>query len=266
MYPSLQWIDGESYTNPSCPQESVQEKFAIGHRVPLWKRSMDIFGSFIGLLILSPILLTTAALIKIVSPGPVFFKQERVGRFGKIFTLFKFRTMKVNNDAGEHREYLKELINGDSSEEKPMIKLADEARIIPMGKFIRSTCIDELPQLINVLIGDMSLIGPRPCIPYEAQEYLRWHERRFDIIPGMTGLWQVSGKNNTTFKGMIRLDIKYAAERSFLLDLKILFKTPIVVISQILGSFQKTKPATSAGRKRIDVKTAEMAVETAEVA
>ena len=196
-------------------------------------------GSFFGLLVLSPILIATAALIKIVSPGPVFFKQERVGRSGKIFTLFKFRTMKVNNDAGVHRAYLKELINGDSDEEKPMVKLEDKNRIIPFGKIIRSTCIDELPQLINVFIGDMSLIGPRPCIPYEAREYLRWHERRFDIIPGMTGLWQVSGKNNTTFKEMIRLDIKYAAERSLWLDLFILFKTPLVVISQILGSIQK---------------------------
>ena len=140
--------------------------------------------------------------------------------------------MKVKNNDSLHRGYLKELINGDSNGYKLMIKLDDDSRIIPMGKFIRETCFDELPQLINVFRGEMSLVGPRPCIPYEAEEYLRWHARRFDITPGLTGLWQVSGKNNTTFKEMIRFDIKYIKERSFLLDLAILFKTPLVIITQ----------------------------------
>ena len=197
-------------------------------------------------------------MIKIVSPGPVFFRQERVGRSGNIFTLFKFRTMRVNNDESEHRKYLKDLIGDGSDDEKPMIKLDDNARIIPFGKIIRSIAIDELPQLINVLRGEMSLVGPRPCIPYEAEEYLRWHARRFDITPGLTGLWQVSGKNKTTFKEMIRLDIKYAAERSFLMDVIIFLKTPLVVLSQLHESMTEMKPSIPT-EQSIPINTVEVA-------
>ena len=218
--------------------EDVNIKMAANGKIPFWKRTMDILGSLFGLFVLSPIFISAALIIKCVSPGPIFFKQERVGRTGKIFTVLKFRTMKVNNDATIHRQYLKKLINGDSNGEQAMIKLDKDPRIICMGNFLRKTCIDELPQLINVLLGDMSLIGPRPCIPYEAEEYLRWHVRRFDITPGMTGLWQVSGKNRTTFKDMIRLDIKYASELSFWLDTRILCKTPLVVISQIFETLE----------------------------
>lgn len=258
MYPSMKWIDGESLTEPSCPAETVHEKIAVGHRIPVWKRTMDIIGSSIGLLLISPLLIAFTAMIKIVSPGPIFFKQERVGRSGNIFTLFKFRTMNVNNDESEHRKYLKNLIGDLSEDDKPMIKLDDNARIIPFGKIIRSLAIDELPQLINVFRGEMSLIGPRPCIPYEAEEYLRWHARRFDITPGLTGLWQVSGKNKTTFKEMIRLDIKYAGERSFLMDVKILLKTPLVVLSQFHESMTKMKPGIPA-EQNIAIHTVEVA-------
>jgi len=210
-------------------------EFVFGHKMPFWKRTIDILGSSIGLLVLSPLFVFVAIVIKIVSPGPAFFKQERVGYLGKNFNLLKFRTMRVSNDATVHRQYLKELINGDSNEEKPMEKLDNDSRIIPIGNILRKSCIDELPQLLNVLFGEMSLVGPRPCIPYEAEEYHRWHIRRFDITPGMTGLWQVSGKNKTTFNEMIRLDIKYFAIQSFLLDIKILLITPVIVLSQILG-------------------------------
>lgn len=254
MYPSMNWNDKEKVNEQLSREDDVYEKFASGHSIPVWKRAIDIIGSFFGLIILSPLLLFIAALIKIISPGSVFFRQERIGKSGKVFTLFKFRTMKENNDSTVHSKYLKELINGDSSEEKPMMKIDNDPRIIPLGNFIRSTCLDELPQLFNVLRGDMSLIGPRPPIPYEAEEYLRWHTRRFDITPGLTGLWQVSGKNRTTFKEMIRLDIKYAAERSFWLDLKILFRTPLVVISQfqeslipVLGKSLIVKKVTEKG-------------------
>lgn len=251
MYPSLKWMDGDSYTEPSCPQENVHEKIASGHRLPVWKRTMDIFGSLFGLIVLSPVLLLIALFIKVVSPGPVFFKQDRVGRSGKVFRFLKFRSMKVNNDVTVHRKYLKDLINGDSNGEEAMTKLDNNSVYIPFGKILRITCLDELPQLINVLRGEMSLIGPRPCIPYEAEEYLRWHSRRFDITPGMTGLWQVSGKNKTTFKEMIRLDIKYSVERSFMLDTIILLKTPIVVLSQALGDFGKIKRVDSAEKEKI---------------
>lgn len=258
MYPSMKWIDGESLSAPSCPVDTVHEKLTVGHRVPIWKRTMDIIGSSIGILIMSPLLIAFTIMIKIVSPGPVFFRQERVGRSGNIFTLFKFRTMSVNNDESEHRKYLKNLIGDGSEDEKPMIKLDDNARIIPFGKIIRSMAIDELPQLINVLRGEMSLVGPRPCIPYEAEEYLRWHARRFDITPGLTGLWQVSGKNKTTFKEMIRLDIKYAAERSFLMDVIIFLKTPLVVLSQFHESMTEMKPGIHT-EQSIPINTVEVA-------
>jgi lipopolysaccharide/colanic/teichoic acid biosynthesis glycosyltransferase len=193
------------------------------HRVPIWKRCIDVIGSLLLMIALSPLFIIVAFYIECVSPGAVFFKQKRVGYKGRIFTFFKFRTMYKNNDASAHREYLKELINSN----KPMEKLdgGRDPRIIPGGKILRKACIDELPQLFNVLRGDMSLVGPRPCISYEAAEYLRWHTHRFDILPGMTGLWQVSGKNKLSFAQMIRLDISYANRMSIGQDLKILLLT-----------------------------------------
>jgi lipopolysaccharide/colanic/teichoic acid biosynthesis glycosyltransferase len=148
-----------------------------------------------------------------------------------MFTMWKFRTMKVNSDTTPHRNYLQELIHN----EKKMIKLDRERdpRIIPFGNFLRATGIDELPQLINVLQGNMSLVGPRPCLPYEAREFDPWQRRRFDAVPGLTGLWQVSGKNRTTFKEMMRLDIDYARKRAFLLDAMIVLKTIPAIIVQM---------------------------------
>ncbi len=203
-------------------------------KMPLWKRTLDVLGSITAMILLSPFFIIVPVLIKSISPGPVLFKQERVGQGGEHFTFLKFRTMKVNNDSTLHREYLNELIKSDKS----MIKLDKEkdSRIIPLGRFIRKACIDELPQLFNVLKGEMSLIGPRPCLPYEANEYLKWHKYRFDIKPGMTGLWQVSGKNRLTFKEMIRLDIQYVKKMNIWLDLRILLQTAPVVISSIFHS------------------------------
>jgi len=241
-------IDYRFYTYPSkkclteqeevilLPHVDLQTKMAVGYTMPLWKRSIDIIGSFFGLILLSPLFFIVACIIKSVSPqGTVFFRQERVGRGGKMFRMFKFRTMRNNNDQTIHRNHLIELIHQDENNNTiPMEKLKDDARIIPFGNFLRKSCIDELPQLINVLLGDMSLVGPRPCIPYEAGEYLRWHSRRFDITPGMTGLWQVNGKNTISFKDMVRLDIQYAMQRSFSLDTYIILKTPWVIFNQIL--------------------------------
>jgi lipopolysaccharide/colanic/teichoic acid biosynthesis glycosyltransferase len=202
----------------------------------LWKRGLDLFGSIIGLILFAPLFLIIALLIKIVSPGPVFFKQERIGYGGKAFSLLKFRTMEMNTDTEIHQNYCAELINGECTKQnpdRPMTKLDDDnPNIITFGKIIRKTCLDELPQLINVLRGDMSLVGPRPPIPYEVKEYLRWHKSRFDAIPGMTGLWQVSGKNRLSFKEMVRLDIRYSRRLSLFLDLKILLMTPYAIISE----------------------------------
>jgi len=149
------------------------------YKIPVWKRTIDITGSIIGLIILFPLIVMHFLYVNIVSPGPVFFKQERVGKLGRKFLFYKFRTMESNVDANNHRQYLKELIKGDieTGSDKPMRKLDldDDPRIIRGARFLRKLYIDELPQLINVLRGEMSLVGPRPCIPYEAVEYLRWH-------------------------------------------------------------------------------------------
>jgi len=206
-------------------------------KMPVWKRLLDIFGATLGLIIFSPLFLLSALVIKGVSPGPIFFRQKRIGYGGKEFIFLKFRTMKVNADPTAHQQYYAHLINGDKDAEKPMLKLDERNdQIIPCGNILRKTYLDELPQLINVLRGEMSLVGPRPAIAYEVAEYLNWHDGRFDILPGMTGLWQVSGKNRLTFKEMVRLDISYARNLSFFSDIKILIKTPFAIILEIMGN------------------------------
>lgn len=213
-------------------QEKVESTLVGG--LPVWKRTLDLIGALISLILSTPIFLFYTAYIKIVSPGPIFFKQDRVGFKGQPFTFLKFRTMCMDNNPSCHETYLKELINSD----KPMEKLDEgrDPRIIFGGRVIRKACIDELPQLINVLKGEMSLVGPRPCLPYEAKEYLRWHKNRFDIRPGITGLWQVSGKNKLTFKQMIRLDISYLRNLSLWLDIKILLLTFPAIIQFVFDA------------------------------
>lgn len=191
--------------------------------VPAWKRSLDLVGCVVAL----PFLLSATALvagwIQLVSPGPVFFKQERVGYRGRRFLLFKFRTMRVEADGDAHRAHFTDLVRG----QRPMQKLdaTRDPRLIPGGWLLRASGADELPQLLNVLRGEMSLVGPRPCIPYEYEHYTPWHRGRLGSVPGLTGLWQVSGKNRTTFDEMVRLDIEYSRTRSLALDLTIALKT-----------------------------------------
>jgi lipopolysaccharide/colanic/teichoic acid biosynthesis glycosyltransferase len=201
----------------------------MGHPHPKWKRAIDFFGSLFILVLLSPLLLAVTLAVKLTSKGPVLFSQDRVGHGGRIYTCLKFRSMKQNYDTTAHKNYLKTLIKSASSTEGdgiPMKKLDSvNSQITTVGRLIRKSSIDELPQLINVLRGEMSLVGPRPCVPYEAVEFLCWHTRRFDTVPGMTGLWQVKGKNRTTFKEMIRLDIRYGLHQSLLFDLKIFLMT-----------------------------------------
>jgi lipopolysaccharide/colanic/teichoic acid biosynthesis glycosyltransferase len=210
------------------------EAFYIG-KMPLWKRVLDISGSLLGLIILSPVFLIIAVLIKTVCPGPAFFTQERIGYGGRPFRFLKFRTMKVDCDTGEHQAHLSCLIKAEADKDLPMNKLDDcNADIIPLGRLLRKTYLDELPQLINVLRGEMSLVGPRPPIPYEVEEYSGWHHNRFNAVPGMTGLWQISGKNKLTFKEMVRLDIRYSRRLSFFSDLKILASTPLAIVAELL--------------------------------
>jgi lipopolysaccharide/colanic/teichoic acid biosynthesis glycosyltransferase len=208
-------------------------------KIPIWKRTMDIIGSLTALIIFSPLFIVIAAMIKLVSPGPVIFRQDRIGYGGNKFTFLKFRTMEVNSDTAVHQQYYCKLIKGDKSHCRPMAKLDDEnPQIIPFGKLLRKTYLDELPQLLNVLRGEMSLVGPRPPIPYEVAEYIKWHNGRFDALPGMTGLWQVSGKNKLAFQEMVRLDISYSRNLSFLGDLKILLLTPSAILSELVETLR----------------------------
>jgi lipopolysaccharide/colanic/teichoic acid biosynthesis glycosyltransferase len=191
-------------------------------KTPLWKRILDISGATVALAVFFPLFLIVAVYIKCVSQGPVFFKQTRIGYRGEVFRMWKFRTMHTDADQGLHLQLIGELLKNN---DQPMKKLADDPRLIPLGIFLRKFCIDELPQLINVLTGEMSLVGPRPDPVYAIDHYNHWYTDRFDTMPGMTGLWQVSGKNRLSFQQMMRLDIAYARKQSMWLDLKILLNT-----------------------------------------
>ncbi len=214
------------------------DEFNSSKRVQLIvKRIIDIVGSLFGILLFSPLMLITAMAIKLSSPGPVIFKQYRLGRGGVRFPFYKFRSMKTNGDDQIHREYITNLIKGElekinqGEEGKPLYKMKDDPRITKVGRILRRSSIDELPQLFNVLKGEMSLVGPRPPIPYEVEKYQPWHLRRIlEVKPGMTGLWQVEGRSRTSFDEMVRLDLKYALHWSLWLDAKILLKTIKAVI------------------------------------
>ncbi len=199
------------------------------------KRASDIIIAALALALLSPVWLVVALLIKLDSRGPVFYKQERVGMDGRLFLFYKFRTMKTGADDAAHREYLKQYIAGQSEtnlgdEEKPVYKLRGDTRITRLGRILRRLSLDELPQLLNVLRGDMSVVGPRPPIPYEVEAYELWHRKRLDMKPGLTGLWQVSGRNRLPFEEMVRLDLFYIENWSLLLDLKIILRTLPVML------------------------------------
>ena len=204
----------------------------------LVKRAIDIVGSLAALMILSPILAAIAIAIKLTSKGPVLFRQGRVGRHGVVFQFLKFRSMRVNSDPRVHREFVNDFICGSSNasaadqKEAKIYKITADPRVTRVGALLRRTSLDELPQFWNVLMGDMSLVGPRPPIPYELESYRTWHKRRiFEVKPGITGLWQVYGRSRTTFDEMVRLDLRYARTWSILLDLKILLQTPRAVLS-----------------------------------
>ena len=201
------------------------------------KRIMDIVGSAFALLVFAPVLLAVGIAIKLTSKGPVFFRQKRVGQYGEQFVFLKFRSMYVNNDASVHKEYVKQLIAG-SAQSQPgngngngVYKLTKDSRITRIGGFLRRTSLDELPQFINVLRGEMSLVGPRPAIAYEVENYDIWHRRRvLEAKPGITGLWQVNGRSRIKFDDMVRLDLRYAKTWSPWMDLKILLRTPVAVV------------------------------------
>ena len=222
-------IETSQVSAASLPRRSVSSRGL--------KRAIDVFGSTALLILASPLMLVTAIAVKLTSPGPIIFRQMRIGRGGKPFPFYKFRSMRCDNDDAVHREYVKSLIQGrhdeinEGDEDKPVYKLQSDPRITSVGRIIRRTSIDELPQLFNVLKGEMSLVGPRPPIQYEIEDYQSWHMRRLqEVRPGITGLWQVEGRSKTTFDEMVRLDLRYIRNWSLWLDIKILFKTVVVVL------------------------------------
>lgn len=230
------------------PATQVAEKtvpFASDVAVPAWKRGLDLFITLLLLPGLLPLMTLIAVYIKCVSKGPVFFRQQRIGRGGRPFNCLKFRSMHLNADTVVHQNYLSELIRSDV----PMRKLDDQdPRVIPYGRLLRASGLDELPQIINIIRGEMSYVGPRPCTPNEYAEYLPWHKERCNALPGLTGLWQVNGKNKTTFSEMMKLDIQYVRTKSLGLDLSILFKTWRVILEQSLEVRKSKKNQRNAAR------------------
>lgn len=232
----------ENRFNQNCPKRNYLINLPDGN---FWnsfrgiiKRYLDIAFSITGLIILSPFLLLCALLIKLESPGPVFYRQTRVGKDGKCFILLKFRSM-LNNAAEEiHKNHIKNLMNGvaglscDGRSGERSYKLTEDRRITMVGKFLRKTSIDELPQLINVLRGDMALVGPRPHPVYEVEKYRLWHSHRLDVKPGITGFGQIYGRFDTEYEDVYRLDLRYLKRQSLILDLHILLKTIPLVLSR----------------------------------
>ena len=217
---------------PDLQTSQKRKRFASGI-----KRALDIAGSILLLIACGPLFAVIAAAIKLSSKGPVFFRQQRVGQCGKHFTFLKFRSMYANNDHTIHLDYVQKLIAGNAErmslngQTEGVYKLANDRRITTVGRFLRRSSLDELPQFFNVLWGDMSLVGPRPPIPYELTAYQTWHRRRLlQVKPGITGLWQVNGRNQIPFDDMVRLDLQYATSWTPWLDLKILMRTPGAVI------------------------------------
>jgi lipopolysaccharide/colanic/teichoic acid biosynthesis glycosyltransferase len=213
-----------------------------------WKRTLDALLILLALPFLIPLALLVAMLIRSGSRGPILFRQERVGYTGRRFRCFKFRTMFVDADTTTHQGHLHQLMNSNT----PMMKMDSrgDPRIIPFGVLLRASGLDELPQLINVLRGEMSLVGPRPCLPYEYDKYLPWQKERFQTVPGLTGLWQVSGKNKTTFVEMIQLDIKYAKNKTLWWDLKIILMTVPALVIQMLETRQAGKASSRPVRRK----------------
>jgi len=211
-------------------------------RLPIWKRAIDLGCCIAALPLLALSSLMMMLMTKVASPGPIFFRQERVGYRGRRFMCYKFRTMRCSADTSVHKKHLADLMNSNA----PMMKMDShhDTRLIPGAWILRASGLDELPQVINVLRGEMSVVGPRPCVSYEYENYQPWQLARFDTQPGLTGLWQVSGKNRLTFEQMIRLDIHYARNRAWWLDLKIILLTIPALLSQIADT-RKGRKATA---------------------
>jgi lipopolysaccharide/colanic/teichoic acid biosynthesis glycosyltransferase len=225
-------MEAHGLTRSEAPARADGQSRAIA----VLRRLFDIVFALALILLFSPILIGLTLAIRLDSRGPAFFRQRRVGYLEREFTLFKFRSMRIDADPQSHQEYVTALIKGEGANSnggrENLYKLAVDNRITGVGRWIRRWSLDELPQLFNVVRGDMTLVGPRPSIPYEVAEYPSWYRERFAVKPGLTGYWQVSGRSERTYEEMVRLDIEYAKRRSLGLDLSILLKTPWVVLSR----------------------------------
>ncbi|MGH2428288.1 MAG: sugar transferase [Candidatus Limnocylindria bacterium] len=211
---------GESRPHPSVPLAPTAGLYRVA------KRTLDLGAAGTGLVLLSPILGAIAIAVRLQSPGPVLFRQERIGIGGRPFTLFKFRSMDERADEEEHRAYVSRLLRRDVTESGDTWQpITADARVTRVGYFLRRSHLDELPQLLNILRGEMSLVGPRPPIPYEVELYEPWHLRRLSVKPGLTGLWQATAWGRLSFDEGVRLDVEYVERRSFWLDLRILGRT-----------------------------------------
>ena len=229
------------------PLESMDIRAAS--RVPRWKRALDVTCVLLTMPLWMPVWIAIAIAVKLVSPGPTLFRQKRVGHMGRPFYCLKFRSMKVNADTTVHQEHLTELMTRNQVMKK--LDGADE-RLIPGGLFLRTAGLDELPQLINVLRGEMSLVGPRPCLEYEFKMYEAAHRKRCYTLPGLTGLWQVNGKNRTTFARMMELDLEYVKKKSLWLDLKILARTIPAILEQARDVRRRRKPISLGSKIKLD--------------
>jgi len=208
-----------------APARSRSARAVAGH--PNVARAIDLIGAMLALLITLPVMVLAAIAVRVTSKGPVLFRQERVGRSGDRFSMLKFRTMRSGADAAAHRRYVASLIRGQALEQGDagLYKLVDDERVTSVGRALRKLSIDELPQLLNVVMGDMRLVGPRPALPFEVDLYEDWQLRRLSVKPGMTGLWQVSGRSRLTYEDMVRLDLSYIDSWSPLKDIRILLRT-----------------------------------------
>lgn len=234
--------------------------------LPAWKRSLDLLFCAAVFPVFTLVTLFMAVMVRLTSPGPVLFKQERIGLGGRRFKIYKFRTMHVAADTRGHQQHFSALMTSNA----PMQKLdaKGDSRLIAGAWLIRATGLDELPQIINVLRGEMSVVGPRPCIPYEYEQFTADQRRRCESVPGLTGLWQVSGKNRTTFEQMIAFDCAYGQRRSLWLDVKIIVLTPVALLvqvcDQVLGRARQA-PSSPPAQAKLDSSSSFDPAETARV-
>jgi lipopolysaccharide/colanic/teichoic acid biosynthesis glycosyltransferase len=227
---------------PRAERRSTARHLASTGAVPSWKRVLDIVCILLSLPVTLPSMVGVALWIKLVSNGPVLFRQERIGRNGRRFTLYKFRSMKANAPTQRHERHFRQLVESDC----PMVKLdlLSDTRVIKGGCFLRAAGLDELPQLINVLRGEMSLVGPRPCLPEEYCFFSTRQRERFEVLPGLTGIWQVVGKGSASFSEMNAMDVLYVRRSSFGLDLSVIFRTPFALLRQMIQAYKAChKPA-----------------------